>query len=380
MYKRSSAPISASSDSLKTMDQDVEAAINEFPTILSGIPAKLKTQPLEVRSSSESSLKPSNLKKLESKQRLWELFIGIAGIYSAYLYYGITQEDLFRWRSTTGDAFTYVWFLQVFESAVTICIGFLGRTRRKLDTKPLPMVPFFKSGFFQLAGKVLMSWSLAAGLSFPVVTLAKSAKIVPVMIGQLALGGSSYKLKDYLFAVLIVSGTALVSAGSTTHHFTQRNTFAGVVLICLSLTADGFTGGLQKRLKKETSAWNPNNFDYLLYSHLAQLVVAVSVCLATSEWYHATVFLVRYPNVIWYLLASCCCSAIGQSFIFYVIAKFDPLVCTTITTTRKLISVILSVTFKGHTLDESGILGLGLAFLALGIELEAKLNQFRRKH
>eukprot|EP00968_Pinguiococcus_pyrenoidosus_P029219 scaffold8416_cov267-Pinguiococcus_pyrenoidosus.AAC.3 len=40
------------------------------------------------------------------------------------------------------------------------------------------------------------------------------------------------------------------------------------------------------------------------------------------------------------------CSAFGQSFIFYTIANFDPLVCTTVTTTRKIFSVLLSIVLK----------------------------------
>jgi UAA transporter family len=87
--------------------------------------------------------------------------------------------------------------------------------------------------------------SLSAGLSFPVVTLARSAKIVPVMLGQLFMGGSSYAMRDYLFAVLIVVGTALLSAGGKTadddHELAQsRNTLSELVLIFASFQARFF--------------------------------------------------------------------------------------------------------------------------------------------
>ena len=48
------------------------------------------------------------------------------------------------------------------------------------------------------------------------------------------------------------------------------------------------------------------------------------------------------------------CSAVGQSFIFYTISNFEPLVCTTVTTTRKIFSVLLSIFINNHKLDATG--------------------------
>ena len=59
----------------------------------------------------------------------------------------------------------------------------------------------------------------------------------------------------------------------------------------------------------------------------------------------------------------------GQSFIFYTIATFDPLVCTTVTTTRKIFSVLLSIFLKGHSLPPAGWAGVALA--SAGILAEA---------
>lgn len=248
-----------------------------------------------------------------------------------------------------------------------------------------------------------MSLSLTAGLSFPVVTLAKSGKskccalafvtedwyyrlredlsqnlvVVPVMLGQLILGGSTYDLRDYLFAVLIVSGTALVSMGSNTAHQASSDTVTGLCLITASLFTDGCTGGLQKRLKKTTASFHPNNFDFLLYSHISQFVIAVCLCCITGELWQAPQFIARNLDISWYLISSCICSCIGQCFIFYVIQKFDPLVCTTITTTRKMMTIVLSFVFKGHRLDKYGSLGLCLAGVALFLEVEGKYAKYR---
>jgi UDP-galactose transporter B1 len=66
------------------------------------------------------------------------------------------------------------------------------------------------------------------------------------------------------------------------------------------------------------------------------------------------------------------CSAVGQSFIFYTIANFDPLVCTTVTTTRKVFSVLLSIFLNGHAVSKEGWAGIGLASAGILSELADK--------
>jgi UDP-galactose transporter B1 len=66
------------------------------------------------------------------------------------------------------------------------------------------------------------------------------------------------------------------------------------------------------------------------------------------------------------------CSALGSSFIFYTVAHFDPLVCSTVTTTRKIVSVILSIVLKGHSLSAQGWSGVSLACAGILAEVHSK--------
>merc|ERR1711920_788580 len=54
---------------------------------------------------------------------------------------------------------------------------------------------------------------------------------------------------------------------------------------------------------------------------------------------------------------------------------FDPLVCTTITTTRKVFSVLLSVFTKGHNLNGQGWAGIACACTGILGELEEKYSK-----
>ena len=238
------------------------------------------------------------------------------------------------------------------------------------------MQPFFFSGVSQVLAKVFTGLALAAGTSYPVTALAKSAKIVPVMMGQLILGGSTYGCRDYAFAGLLVTGTVLLSLGTTSAQHPQEtdstDTTTGIAFVVLSLVMDGCTGGLQKKLKRDTAAAPPTTYDFVLYTHCSMLLVALLVAVGTGDLGQGVVFVSQNPPVALRVAQLCLLSVLGQSFIFYVISCFDPLVCATVTTTRKMWSVLLSIAAFQHQLTATGYAGLTLALSGLVLEVQGK--------
>ncbi|GAX13219.1 hypothetical protein FisN_17Hh151 [Fistulifera solaris] len=329
-------------------------------------------------SDSDSSLEEIPTKKNSAQHQVPRLLFGAAGIYSAYLYYGHIQEDLFKYRSTDSTSFQSVWLLQSLECFANIFVGLVGR-RIFGGRANLSLRPFIATGCSQVFAKAFTSLALAAGLSFPVCILAKSAKIVLVMLGQLLLGGSKYGLRDLLFVLLIVCGTALLSAGSSQKHKDETDTPAGLCFILISLVMDGITAGFQKRLKQTYRATPPSTYDFLLYTNLAMCVVALSISVVTQDLITGLLFLGENPVVAGMIWKVCLCSAIGQSFIFFVVATFDPMVCSTITTTRKMLSVLWSVISKGHVLSNQGSVGLALAMSGLVLEVQGKFTKLSKE-
>jgi UDP-galactose transporter B1 len=341
-----------------------------------------------------------------------KLIFGSAGIYLAYLSYGSTQEDVFRFQSKGvdgGSKFRYAWFLQVLESSVSILVGLAGRWTfggsgsggGGTSSKDFKLMPYFRSGAAQVFAEVFTSLALAAGLSFPVCIMAKSAQMVPVMLGQLMLGGSSYTLRDYCIAAAIVGGTVLLTMGvskgdggdssvsnsdgsdnddsditdSKNNSNEHSNMTMGVAYIILSLIFDGVTAGLQKRLKEDAAKRGaiPTWYDFLLYTNFSMFAVAMTIAFATGDWQEGWDFVAANPAILNMLLLCCLFSAVGQSFIFYVVANFDPLVCSTVTTTDKIMSVVWSIATKGHVLSVQGSFGLLVAVTALLLEVQGKL-------
>jgi solute carrier family 35 (UDP-galactose transporter), member B1 len=310
-----------------------------------------------------------------------KLLIGVGGIYSAFLYYGSLQEDVFRYTAADGvTQFKQAWFLQVLESLANVGVGFIGMRMAGM-TPNIPLKQFAISGAAQVTAKACTSLSLANGLSFPVATLAKSGKMLPVMMGSLCLGGASYTIRDYLQVLAIILGTAIVSMGKSKTSGTTSS-FLGVTYIVLSLTFDGVTAGFQKRLQRDMASVGvkPKPYDFMFWTNLFMCLTAAIIALPLGELVSGPAFLLANPEILSKIVQFAACSALGQSFIFYTLANFDPLILSTVTTTRKVFSVLLSISFKGHSLSLLGWSGITMACLGISSELQSKMGKKKPKH
>jgi UDP-galactose transporter B1 len=308
-----------------------------------------------------------------------KLLIGAGGIYGAFLYYGSLQEDVFRFVASDGAAFKQAWFLQVLEALANVIVGFIGMTIVGA-TKGIPQQMFAISGAAQVSAKACTSLALANGLSFPVATLAKSGKMAPVMMGSLLLGGASYTLREYAQVAMIIGGTAVVSMGKKKGESTSSS--MGIIFIVLSLVLDGVTAGFQKRLKSETAkaGIKPKPYDFMFWTNLYMCLTAVVIAVGLGEVQTGTAYCAANPEILSKIIKFALCSAVGQSFIFYTIANFDPLVLSTVTTTRKVFSVMLSIFLKGHSLSAMGWSGIALACSGILSELQSKSSGKGKTH
>lgn len=308
-----------------------------------------------------------------------KLLIGAGGIYAAFLYYGSLQEDVFRFVAPDDTKFTQAWFLQVLEATANVIIGFIGM-QLSGATANIPKKMFAISGAAQVSAKACTSLALANGLSFPVATLAKSGKMAPVMAGSLLLGGAKYETREYLQVAAIIGGTAIVSMGKKKAKGGASSSL-GVAFIVLSLILDGVTAGFQKRLKVATKAAgvNPKPYDFMFWTNVFMALTAIIIAAGIGEFTTGMAYVTANPDILPMIIKFAICSAVGQSFIFYTIANFDPLVLSTVTTTRKIFSVLLSIFLKGHSLSAMGWSGIALACSGILSEMKSKAQKHSKK-
>lgn len=291
------------------------------------------------------SLDATPSKTRTAAERL-KLIYGAAGIYFCFIQYGRIQERIFAFKSPAGKKFQAVWFLSFIDALANVLVGGVGRAIQG-NTLGLPQSLLALCGLGQVVSKYCLSASLAAGLSFPVATLAKSAKLVPVMIGSL-FAGQMFGVRQLVQASAIVGGTSVVTL-SEGGGKGKQSSLAGLLLIAGALSCDGLVGGIQKRLKAETKRQKQElkPYDLMFWTNFWMAIAALGFAIIRSEFREGWTYCRKNPTIFKDVFKFGLFGAFGQASIFYTIANFDSVTCTAITTTRKLLSVLISL-FEGE--------------------------------
>lgn len=96
--------------------------------------------------------------------------------------------------------------------------------------------------------------------------------------------------------------------------------------------------------------------------------LGMDVAGSAGELNAAIEFMTKYPAVWKDVLGFAACGALGQVFIFYTLSTFSSVLLVTVTVTRKMFTMILSVVAFGHRLTQMQWLGVTLVFGGIGVE------------
>lgn len=294
----------------------------------------------------------------------------VSGIYVCYITYGIVQEWLFRFRSPVdGSQFQFtlsLLFIQCFANAL---FGGLASLTYE-QPKHVPVSAFSITGATYM-GAMLCSNDALKYVNYPTQTLAKSCKMIPVMLMGVLLRGKRYSLREYATVMMITAGISVFRL-SNKSDLMEGNSSYGLTLLFISLLLDGVTGPQQEKLK---SAYAPSPHQFMAYTNLWAMVFLSGALAYTGEAAGAVSYITANPQVLTYIVLFALTSAAGQNFIFYSIHTFDPLVCSLITTTRKFFTLLASVMLFGNSLSTPQWFGVLLVFSALSVDLYAKYNR-----
>ena len=314
-----------------------------------------------------------------------KLAIGVVGIFGAFLYYGQLMGDIVKYQADDGSKLEREWFLQVLEAAANVLVGLAGLILTQGGPSPqIPYKSFLLTGSTQVLAKAMTQKAQIYGVPFFLATLVKNAKMVPVMIGAIVLSGTRYPARKWAQVALIIGGVVLVTVGKARK--TDGGGHADVIgMACLglSLVCDGITGGQQTAFKKEYKKQQGKGlapYDLMLFTNAAMLGVALVMALALDQFFGGVAFLLDHPDLLTAVAKFSFCSAIGQSAIFFTMANFDPLLVTTVTTTRKIFSVLLDIVSRGYVLNGTQWSGVAAASLGVLGELQEKFGKKQHAH
>lgn len=94
--------------------------------------------------------------------------------------------------------------------------------------------------------------------------------------------------------------------------------------------------------------------------------------------FEAVQFCKMHPEAAWDIFLYCLCGAVGQNFIFLTISRFGSLANTTITTTRKFVSIVVSSLLSGNPLSSKQWGCVVMVFSGLSYQIYLKWKKLQR--
>lgn len=300
-----------------------------------------------------------------------EMIFCATGIYASYLTYGILQEGIYKYQSEEGAKFTFTFSLLVVQCIVNLLGSLVGSMLTGVKATPGVPATSLIPPATTFIGAMFCSNQALKYVSYPTQALGKSVKMVPVMMFQVLWFGKKYTLREYAMVVLVTVGIALFQMKSSG----GNDSFYGLLLLFGSLACDGLTGPVQESVDKKYNATPYQIMFWCNFWAIFYLLVGVYMYEGTDGF----VFALENQKLLWNILTFCVVSAVGQTFIFLTLTKFNALILTTVTTTRKFFTILGSVFYYGHQLKPTQWAGIALVSTGLGLELYNKYSKKKVK-
>lgn len=314
------------------------------------------------------------------------LLFCVAGIYSAYLTQGIVSEHLqmkqygsdqqrFKNLEALNGAQSLICFLWAY--AILVVQQRSNGSKQQQEQLP-PWTVYWRPALTNSIGPACGLIALK-NISYPAQVLAKSCKMVPVMVMGTLLHGKRYTALEYMCMSMIGVGISLFarkSSSKVTSKLAAPNAPLGYFLCLINLTFDGYTNAFQDEINKNYPKNNPihmmcwMNFWCMLFYGAYMAISGIGKELL--------LFCLQHTAAAWDIAIFCLCGAVGQLFIFFTIKQFGSLVNTLICTTRKFFNILGSVVLNANPLLPQQWWAVGLVFTGLLTSSIAKSSKGHR--
>lgn len=221
----------------------------------------------------------------------------------------------------------------------------------------------------------MSSWSQYASLryvSFPVQTVFKSSKIIPVMIMGKILKGAVYPTSQYFEALFITIGVAIFSVASQESSRDTETEMLGLIFMLMYICFDCFTSQWQSKIYDMYGKANVDPYQMMLGVNTSAICITTAGLIYSGDFPKVWEFFLVNPNVLSYNIVTAITSASGQLCIYYTIKEFGPIVFTIIMTVRQMISICISAYKFGHHISSIALCGAILVFGVLFYQIRRK--------
>eukprot|EP01105_Mastigella_eilhardi_P015792 TRINITY_DN3613_c0_g1_i2.p1 TRINITY_DN3613_c0_g1~~TRINITY_DN3613_c0_g1_i2.p1 ORF type:complete len:361 (-),score=79.25 TRINITY_DN3613_c0_g1_i2:1055-1999(-) len=284
-----------------------------------------------------------------------KLGLWASGLIGTFVCYGVVQERIMtrpygEHLDTFRDSTFLILLNRIFTFSMAVAII-------KASGAPLkPSAPLHKFGLVSLMN-FCATWCQYEALlfvNFPLQTLIKTGKMIPVMIINAVTSPEKlkkYSVADYVVAAVTTLGcTCFVLSGDVSTHVKdpmKGATVVGVVLMLCHLFCDGLTSTTQERNFRD---YKLSTHEQMLWVNLCSALISVVLCVTSGGLSSSLTFILQHPLFLMHALGLSVCSFVGQLILYHVVKEFGALVFATIMVTRQVFSLILSCIIFLHPL------------------------------
>ena len=331
------------------------------------------------------------------------LFVCIVGIYGCFLTWGILQERISTIKyvsvlkgETITAKFRFFLVLNGLQALIASSVAYtalcLQGRQHELHFRDVLKNHSLSWAYLRLSACACIAspfgYAALQHITYPTMILGKSCKLLPVMLVSVLLYGKRYPLSKYLAVGLITFGVSVFAlfekdSGKASHKGTQSDSLFGIFLLLINLFIDGSINTWQDDLFKRYRVRSQHVMFFmnlisatLLFSFLAVTAVAVP---ESSELLRFIPFIRTHPKATLDMLSFGLLGSLGQLFIFHTIEHFGSVVLVTITVTRKLMTMLVSLVWFGHHVRPEQMLGMGAVGVALVMETFGKSHKSHHK-
>lgn len=356
----------------------------------------------------------TNDNNISQRKSVYVLPLCVIGIYASFLTWALVQEPLTTkvWPHS-HQKFQYPNVIAVCQAMVAMIVGFLYLKWKQSKYDPIDLIKDHAKqlaliSFTQSTSTPLATYSLQY-VDYLTYMLAKSCKMIPVLLVHLLIYRTPISKEKKIVAVLVSLGVTIFTMGgsqpgkkSIKHNVSDSGTlpaWVGFGLLGVSLFLDGLTNATQdtmlKKARTNDTATEKNlktkKSDKIITG--AHLMFALNMFIILWNLPYLGIFhknqaldalnvIEMDPEVLVYLFTYSLCGAIGQCFIFFTLEQYGSLVLIMITVTRKMISMLLSIIVFGKNVNLTQWVGIFIVFGGIiweAMNKKAVITAFKEK-
>lgn len=321
-----------------------------------------------------------------------ELLFCVGGIYLSFITWAILQERI----STTpygidGKVFDGSLVINTIQSFFAAAVGFLYVLYKKKPNEKEEVLNDPK--VWKQITVVALSQSVSSPFSYAslkyvnyiTLLLAKSCKLLPLMAIHLLFYRRTYPLYKYVVVGTITTGVILftyckASTGKTSGANSPSGpSFIGLGLLGINLLLDGVTNSTQDHIFHTNKKVTGPHMMFALNTMSTILTAVYLILPFTDQLSTSIAFIQEHPKVLNDILLFALCGGLGQVFIFHTLERYGAIILVTVTVTRKMMSMLLSVVWFNHKLTPGQWLGVFAVFGGIGFEAYLKYLEKNKK-